>query len=57
MKHAFGGLISQLKVAKEAIHELEETSVELPKLKCKEKKGMMQREYNIQELWDSDKRC
>lgn len=37
MKNAFDGLINQPDTAKERIHELEETSIESPKLKCKEK--------------------
>ena len=37
MKCAFGGLISRLNMPKERIHVLEEWSVELSKLKCRER--------------------
>ena len=37
MKCALGGLISRLNIPKERIHELEEWSVELSELKCRER--------------------
>lgn len=38
MKNAFEGLLNRLDMAKERISELEEMSIEIPKLKSKDKK-------------------
>lgn len=51
MKSVFDGLISRLNMTEERISETEDMSMELPKLKSKEKE-----ESIIQELWENYKR-
>lgn len=55
MKNAFDGLINILHTAEIKISETEDWSIEM--LQTKMQKKIVQRQQNIQELWDNFKRC
>lgn len=55
--NAFDGCVSRQDLAEERRAELEDSSIENPKQKEKEKRALKKIEQNIQELWDNYKRC
>lgn len=57
MKIAFDGFISRLQIAEERIPELQDISKETSKTEKQRRKRLQKKEQNIQEPWQSYKRC
>lgn len=55
MKNAFNRFVYRLAMAEKRITELEEMSVEIPKLNCRQKKS--RKEQNIHRIVDNCKGC
>lgn len=50
MNNTFNGLISRLDIAKERISKLKDMSIEIPKLKWKEKKHNFKKQHRISKI-------